>query len=129
MHQTIVVAIAVTFLLVAGCAPFPKGDCEAGSLAVYGNWCGPKHPKTGACPPVNWVDEACRKHDECYAEKGYFNCDCDLQLQKTLSEGSSIREPIDRKHTFLWLGEKSPFPQRREVMQLYFKHSKCRNGD
>lgn len=43
-------------------------------LKIYGRWCGPGH---GGGHPIDAVDAACKKHDECYGRNGYFNCDCD----------------------------------------------------
>lgn len=60
----------------------------AGDYAVYGNWCGPDHPQTldPAPRPLDLVDQACMRHDYCYVEKGYFNCDCDMDLVDELGE-------------------------------------------
>src|SRR4029077_14661699 len=50
----------------------------SGGLAIYGNYCGPGHgDPTGATPPVDAVDAACRTHDLCYDATNYFNCGCD----------------------------------------------------
>ena len=56
---------------------------KQGFIPVYGNWCGPDHPKydkSNAPPAIDKLDAACRRHDKCYEEKGYLNCDCDFQL-------------------------------------------------
>lgn len=47
------------------------------SLPVWGNWCGPKH---GGGEAVDTLDAICRDHDHCYANEGYFDCDCDQKL-------------------------------------------------
>ena len=52
------------------------------SIPVYGNWCGPEHPKdlatlTPPPTPVDELDRLCMRHDYCYMEHGNFNCDCD----------------------------------------------------
>jgi Phospholipase A2-like domain len=53
----------------------------SGGLAIYGNYCGPGHgDPTGATPPVDAVDAACRTHDLCYDATNYFNCGCDRAL-------------------------------------------------
>jgi Phospholipase A2. len=44
----------------------------------YGNWCGPLC--SGPGDPIDNVDSCCQVHDNCYAENGYFDCDCDLAL-------------------------------------------------
>lgn len=54
------------------------GAAEA-SLPIYGNWCGPGH---GGGPTVDALDAACKKHDECYDRRGYFDCDCDKSLTR-----------------------------------------------
>lgn len=50
------------------------------SIPVYGNWCGPGHPKRGNPPPIDAVDASCRRHDRCYSKRGYSNCRCDRNL-------------------------------------------------
>lgn len=42
-----------------------------------------------------------------------------------LRKGKIGKKPVEAKYTFLWLGENSPFPQRREVMQAHFKSATC----
>lgn len=34
-------------------------------LPIYGNWCGPGHPRAAALPPVDAFDAACMRHDLC----------------------------------------------------------------
>lgn len=54
-----------------------------GLAKLYGNWCGP-HWSGGnqnpPLPPIDSLDRSCMKHDICYAEKGYYNKECDRQL-------------------------------------------------
>ena len=45
---------------------------------IYGNFCGPAC--SGPGEPIDALDRCCKAHDDCYTEKGYFACDCDLQL-------------------------------------------------
>lgn len=49
-------------------------------MPVYGNWCGPGHPRAGdAPPPVDEFDAACMRHDICTSgpvDSGV----CDLHL-------------------------------------------------
>lgn len=72
-------------LVLLGCASSPHDPTTVGTFPVYGNWCGPDHPRKGTNPPpVDAVDAACRKHDFCYAHK-YFACDCDNQLLADLA--------------------------------------------
>jgi hypothetical protein len=56
------------------------------SIPVYGNWCGPGH---GSGTPVDAVDDACRRHDQCYAKNGYFNCNCDAKLLADLGPAAA----------------------------------------
>lgn len=49
---------------------------QSGGIAIYGNWCGPGH---GGGPAIDAVDAVCRAHDQCYGERGYFNCRCDRE--------------------------------------------------
>ncbi|MED0675238.1 hypothetical protein P4S83_03825 [Aneurinibacillus thermoaerophilus] len=44
---------------------------------IYGNYCG---PKCGSGTPISPVDWCCKHHDDCYANNGYFNCECDRKL-------------------------------------------------
>ena len=46
-------------------------------IPFYGNWCGPGH---GSGDPIDALDAACRTHDICYGDYGYFNCQCDYDL-------------------------------------------------
>src|ERR1044072_36432 len=51
------------------------------TFPVYGNWCGPDHPKPGSIPiPTDELDTACMVHDQCYAKQGYLSCACDQAL-------------------------------------------------
>ena len=52
-------------------------SAEGLSLPVYGNWCGPGH---GSGTPIDAIDAACKRHDQCYDRKGYFDCQCDAKL-------------------------------------------------
>jgi len=76
-------------------APQPSGECvrpdcdqcaanalDGSGVPVYGNYCGPQHGGTGE--PIDAVDAACKRHDECYGELGYFDCRCDAQLLEEL---------------------------------------------
>ena len=51
-------------------------------FSVYGNWCGPNHPKDikNAKNPIDILDNQCKKHDLCYVEKGEFDCSCDRNM-------------------------------------------------
>jgi len=58
-------------------AGFDRDGVGLEGLKIYGRWCGPGH---GGGHPIDAVDAACKKHDECYDRNGYFNCDCDSAL-------------------------------------------------
>ncbi|MBL8253567.1 MAG: hypothetical protein JNJ76_08210, partial [Candidatus Competibacter sp.] len=46
-------------------------------VPVHGNWCGPGH---GGGQPVDELDAACMRHDQCYDQNGYFDCRCNKNL-------------------------------------------------
>lgn len=63
------------------------------SLSTYrgGNycgpgWCGPNGATSGPRLPSDAIDEKCRDHDQCYAERGYFDRECDLTLIERLTK-------------------------------------------
>lgn len=64
-----------------GEAPVPTPVPSTSGMPIYGNYCGPGHgDDTGNTAPVDAVDAACRRHDLCYRDKGYFHCGCDGAL-------------------------------------------------
>lgn len=70
-----------------------------GENPIYGNWCGPAHPKYSADQsppePIDGLDAACKRHDQCYAKEGYRNCRCDTDFLQALEKGG-FRTPIAR---------------------------------
>ncbi|GAB1262741.1 hypothetical protein [Aurantivibrio plasticivorans] len=58
-------------------------------LPTYGNWCGANHPVNmqEAEEPIDGLDTACKRHDMCYAEKGYLDCECDSQFRDEVEQG------------------------------------------
>lgn len=81
---------ALVFLII-GCATHSTryNKDMAGSLAVYGNWCGPGHPKyqgREGPEPIDAIDAACKRHDICYVEQRYLNCACDSELVRELKQ-------------------------------------------
>ncbi len=64
---------------------WPLGISAQG-IPVYGNWCGPNYPSNPALagPPVDALDAACMRHDICTAQRGRFDCGCDLALMNEL---------------------------------------------
>ena len=66
-------------------APFGEAWAQvfpSPSIPVYGNWCGPDHPRSlaFAAAPVDALDAACMRHDYCFAAQGEFDCGCDIAL-------------------------------------------------
>ncbi len=57
-----------------------QGIATAG-VPVWGNWCGPGY---GSGTPQDRLDTACKAHDLCYGDYGYFDCDCDQELIDTI---------------------------------------------
>ena len=55
---------------------------------IYGNYCGPGH--SGPGKPIDRLDAACARHDDCYHRKGYHRCLCDKKFQKEL-RGMKLR--------------------------------------
>jgi hypothetical protein len=60
-----------------------EGVNKEGIPCIYGNWCGPGCSGPGA--PISPVDACCKKHDNCYGEKGYFCKACDDELVDCLA--------------------------------------------
>ena len=76
----------ITITTLTSCAIFSNTK-TAGKLPIYGNWCGPNHPKKGTNPqPIDKTDLACKVHDLCYSKKGYFHSQCDQQLVTNLKK-------------------------------------------
>jgi hypothetical protein len=72
--------LSLVLFAISSCAIFSNKD-TAGEFPVYGNWCGPSHPKEGTNPdPIDRTDFACQHHDKCYSEYGYLNAHCDENL-------------------------------------------------
>jgi len=89
------IAIAlITLSFFTACAKTRPGN-EPWS---YGRFCGPGEPnvenlskkeaiaKLESTEPDDDIDAACKAHDMCYANHGYFNYECDKKLLKTLSD-------------------------------------------
>lgn len=61
-----------------------QGIATAG-VPVWGNWCGPGYSNGDGDQSVeDRLDAACKAHDLCYADNGYFDCDCDQELIDTI---------------------------------------------
>jgi hypothetical protein len=57
--------------------PFPTQPV-ARSFNYHGKWCGIGNSGPGT--PIDAVDEVCCRHDQCYCENGYLECECDRDL-------------------------------------------------
>lgn len=56
-----------------------------GFAPKYGNWCGDGHTQADRNYWVfDGLDWACRTHDLCYRDKGYFNVECDKHFIRQL---------------------------------------------
>lgn len=63
------------------------------SMPVWGNWCGPGH---GSGAVLDTLDFWCKKHDLCYANRGYFDCICDKQLRDGITHDSHKMKANER---------------------------------
>ena len=57
--------------------PFPTQPV-ARRIDYHGKWCGIGNSGPGT--PIDAVDEVCCRHDQCYCENGYLECECDRDL-------------------------------------------------
>jgi hypothetical protein len=106
MQKALLSIILLSFL--SACAVFSNKD-SVGQFPIYGNWCGPAHPKKGTNPkPIDKTDQACKNHDICYEKNGYLNKKCDKQL---IADLKSFR-PDDKIEQFA-----------RKAILSYFKKS------
>lgn len=62
--------------------PETREDVTIQAPCIYGNWCGPGC--SGPEDPISPVDSCCQTHDNCYGDRGYFACSCDMELQNCL---------------------------------------------
>lgn len=90
MYQGATILLILLCVVIGGCGSTKKrGIAQAtrGAVPVHGNWCGPGHPKYKGQPapdPIDKLDAACKRHDQCYTERGYMDCSCDLELLKDI---------------------------------------------
>ncbi len=83
MKKTFYLLIILGFLF--NCSGNKKTSTSELSFPVYGNYCGPLYPPKGMKPvPLDNVDSACKQHDKCYEDLGYFNKNCDLEIMQNL---------------------------------------------
>jgi len=71
MIRHVILAWAGALLLAGTTGPATAFGC----LPIYGNWCGPGHPRQGTPPPVDAFDAACMRHDLCTATGAERPCD------------------------------------------------------
>ncbi|CCQ74851.1 hypothetical protein [Magnetospira sp. QH-2] len=86
-------------LLLAGVLLFalPAQAVSMGGMTMpmHGNWCGPGHPKNAlraSLPPIDALDDACRRHDYCYIQQGEMDCGCDIAF---MNELRNMRYPFN----------------------------------
>lgn len=89
--------------------PWGAQETVAGIPCIYGRWCGPGC--SGPGPPIDDVDACCQAHDQCYARRGYFNCQCDQDLLTCLAPKRDWRTKKGRNAWAIW---------------SYFKAAPCR---
>ena len=78
--KTLTLVLAILVGAVFGLLPT---DAEADGFPIHGHYCGPGH---GGGEPDDALDEACKRHDECYERRGYSDCECDAQLLDAIDE-------------------------------------------
>lgn len=91
MHKLIKIPVSILYaFLLSGCATVDEK--LASGIPIHGNFCGPYIPFIPPMPkqliierlesidPIDKIDAACKKHDICYMEKGYFDRSCDKGL-------------------------------------------------
>jgi len=108
--KNIISTIIISSFLCA-CANYKKPTNKTElSFPIYGNYCGPLHPPKGLNPvPLDGVDSACKKHDKCYDNLGYFNKSCDLQIIEELkiTNPQSENEKLAQKLLIFYFQEAS----------------------
>tara|TARA_E500000318_G_scaffold30282_1_gene30049 strand:- start:2395 stop:2970 length:576 start_codon:yes stop_codon:yes gene_type:complete len=118
--------LAVLFLVVilSGC-----------STGIYGNFCGAGYPADDSIfdnpdaieTAVDWLDEACFRHDKCYRDKGYADCNCDKQILTEIGQQSMYFGGLEWDSVPPSLGER----QRQNAMLkgrvfvAYFESTVC----
>lgn len=85
MNNLILTIILTVCLAFIGCSS-ALDKSSRGLFPIYGNWCGPTHPKPGFRPPaINKLDALCKEHDDCYARNAYNYCACDNRLKEKIA--------------------------------------------
>lgn len=80
MRLIVALPLLVAALLLGDARP-----ATAKCFPMYGNWCGANYPPPGTNPPpADPFDDACRRHDYCYAMVGPSDA-CDVALVRDLN--------------------------------------------
>lgn len=87
-------------------------------VEIHGRYCGPSHgDPTYSAEPIDGVDHACMRHDQCYDENvggRYLSCGCDFQLASDLL-------------TLMATSEESEYSAALAVAIVgYFSRSECK---
>ena len=93
-------------------------DAEADGIHIHGNWCGPRH---GGGEPVDALDQACKRHDECYKESEH-DCGCDARLLDAIDElpsGGPPQAALIRS----WFTEVQPC--QKGILPIPSRHEQC----
>ena len=101
-------SLIIIFSFLFSCSGNKKIAKSELSFPVYGNYCGPLYPPKGMSPlALDEVDLACKKHDKCYGDLGYFNKDCDLQIMQDLKaiKSKSEKENLAKKLLIFYFQE------------------------
>lgn len=59
---------------------------RATAFPIYGNWCGPNY---GSGTPIDLLDKACKKHDNCYRDNYRHKCSCDEAMLNNINNNYS----------------------------------------
>lgn len=59
---------------------------RATAFPIYGNWCGPNY---GSGTPIDLLDKACKKHDNCYRDNYRHKCSCDQAMLTNINNNYS----------------------------------------
>ena len=98
----IAAAVAAVAVSTAGAQTLPGagqvfGPLMHGALVYHGNYCGPGQ-RGRHLRPVDALDAACRRHDQCTPGFGLPTCACNARLHdEALAVARDPREPRDER--------------------------------
>lgn len=75
-----------------------KLQTRVGAFKVWGKYCGPKH--SGPGKPIDILDAACKRHDDCYAKRGYLKCSCDQILINEINRDLPRMSKLAKTHAY-----------------------------